>query len=111
MLVASRRQPGVRNIDASAVLALAVALFAVAHTWNFSTKCFGRDFYQFWVVSREIGKSDPGNIYSEQWRREIGERYWRLGHEPHASVHQLVASDETRLLDTTVTPPLSTFFT
>lgn len=92
------------------MLALAVALFAVAHTWNFSTKCFGRDFYQFWVVSREIGRPDLGNIYSEQWRRETGERYWRLGHEPRASVHQIVASDETRVLDPTATPLLYTCF-
>src|SRR5581483_6338160 len=81
----------------------------MALTWNRSSKTFGYDYYQFWVVGREIGK--PGaNIYSDAWRQDAGERYWQLAHQPQAPGVFRVASDTRRVLVTTSSPMLYWIF-
>ncbi|HEB88228.1 MAG TPA: DUF2029 domain-containing protein [Deltaproteobacteria bacterium] len=39
------------------------------------------DFYQFWVVGREVAAGSPGNIYSDSERRRIGREALRQARE------------------------------
>ena len=99
-----------RRFGPAEVIAIVLLLFVVGMTWNRSKKTFGFDFYQFWVVGREIGSPSAKNVYSDPWRIETGQRYWQMGHAPDAPPVQTVASDRRRTLQTFSTPLLYTFF-
>jgi hypothetical protein len=85
-------------------VAIVIAVFVLLHAWEDSQKSFGVEFYQRWVVAQEMRASNAQQIYSEQWRRDIGQKYWLIGHSDRATNHQLVASDAKRTLETYSTP-------
>ncbi len=79
-------------------VAMVIAVFVLLHAWEDAQKSFGTEYYQRWVIGQEIDAGNARQIYSPQFGRDIGQKYWIISHSDRATDHQLVASDARRTL-------------
>ena len=66
---------GLRLRDPTALLILIVAFCSILSVWRPLWSAPAIDFYQFWVVGREVAGGHPGDVYSDEARAQIGERH------------------------------------
>jgi hypothetical protein len=102
-------------------LALLVAVWFFARSWNAAPRWVAIDFYQFWVVGDVVRGGEPGDVWSAPARVELGQRYaeraaLRARGEadgappPRQGAKRAAAAREREELETYSTPWLYTVF-
>jgi glycosyl transferase family 87 len=102
--------PGGKSTERAVLLLVSVlAIASTIRAWNYSQPFAGIDFYQFWAVGRTV--RDPGavDVFSEEQRTALGQRFLKEAEsKPGSRVH--AAAQRREALETYSTPFLYTLF-
>jgi hypothetical protein len=110
--LAEQIQPGSRRMlfEPAVLFAMILAILGVSQAWRFSNAGIGFDFYQFWVAGQELQAGNHANLYTDEWRETIGDKYYAIGHTHDAPGELREVSDRRHLLQTFSSPLLYTLF-
>jgi hypothetical protein len=86
-----------------------MAILTVIQLWQYGLRMPGIDFYQFWVVGRELRMGDVDQVYSPATRSSLGTRWLERASADRAS-RLYAAAKRRETLETFSTPWLYSAF-